>query len=76
MIKLTDPDGDPILVQENYIAAVMSVGKAVDESGKPVPNPPKSIVVVMDKTFPVKESVEDIENLIKFGPGFGTETPA
>lgn len=74
MIRLTDPEGDPILMQEHYVICVLPYQT---EKAGPVPTwpiAPKSMVVLPEgKVFLVMEDVEEIDFIIRTGmsPGGG-----
>lgn len=70
MIKLTDHEGDPVLFKAEGIFRVTRFPMSVE--GKFAIRP-KSIIVDPMGTFAVLETVEEIDDLIRFGR---TEEPA
>jgi hypothetical protein len=76
MIRLTDVDGDPVLVQEHFIMAVVTYRLTPEEKTglEPVAaDRPKSLVMIGDKGFAVLETVEEIDTIVRLGdlPGGG-----
>jgi hypothetical protein len=76
VICLTDVDGDPVLLQEHFIMAVVTYRLTPEEKTGREPvaaERPKALVMVGDKGFAVLETVEEIQTLIRLGdlPGGG-----
>ena len=71
MIRLTDADGDPVLLAENSILIITKYVSPGVESGyveRKFLRQPKSVVhTITGALIPVVEDHEEIQNKIRFG---------